>query len=245
MVRAVRWCAVIVACAGASLAAGAGPARAAESDDVAALKQEVAALRAEVEALKAALAALQGTAGAGAPGTAPGAAAPEAAPPVASAGAPPLQAPPAAAPPARSSNVMNPAISAVFQAIGQSFVDGREDSNGFDLSEAEVAFESTVDPYAKMNLYLTFPVDASPEVEEGYAQTLALPASLQLKGGRFKESFGKWNTLHTHAFPTVEAPDALVNYLGEESLTNDGLALSWLILNPAGLYLESVTEAGT
>jgi hypothetical protein len=234
MLRMVRWCAAIVVWAGISLVASPQAARAAEADDIASLKQEVQALRAEIEALKAALASVQ-------QGGVPAAAgAPE------SAATPPLPAAaPGPQPQARSANVMNPAISAVFQAIGQSFLDGREDENGFDLSEAEVAFESVVDPYAKMNLYFSFPADESPEVEEGYAQTLALPASLQLKGGRFKESFGKWNTLHTHAFPTVERPDVLVNFLGEESLTNDGLSLSWLIPNPAGLYLESVSEAGT
>ena len=224
--------------------AGDASAGAGSPGDVAALRQEVAALRAEIESLKAALAAMQqqfaGAAAspqAGAPAPTPQA--PEAIP---STGGPVLT---QGTSPARSQNVMNPAISAVFQAIGQSFVDGREDANGFDLSEAEVAFESVVDPYAKMNLYLSFPADDTPEVEEGYAQTLALPASLQLKGGRFKEAFGKWNTLHTHAFPTVERPEVLVNYFGEESLTNDGLSLSWLIPNKAGLYLESVSEAGT
>ena len=230
-----------------------GAVNAEESGEVAALRQEVQALRAEIEALKATLLALQqqqgaaaGTAAAGTPaGAATGTAAtaPETPPLAPSAGRPP--GPVAATSPTRSPSVMNPAISAVFQAIGMSFLDGREDANGFDLSEAEVAFESVVDPYAKMNLYLTFPVDESPEVEEGYAQTLTLPASLQLKGGRFKEAFGKWNLLHTHAFPTVERPDALVNTFGEESLTNDGLSLSWLIPNKAGMYIESVTEAGT
>jgi hypothetical protein len=238
MIRTVRWCAAVAVCVVTMLFAVPGKALAAETDDVAALRQEVQALRAEVEALKAALAGMQQAAGTppAAPASAP---APEAATPAAPGPGLTPQ------PQARSANVMNPAISAVFQAIGQSFLDGRDDANGFDLSEAEVALESVVDPYAKMNLYLTFPADASPEVEEGYVQTLALPASLQLKGGRFKESFGKWNTLHTHAFPTVERPDALVNFFGEESLTNDGLSLSWLIPNPSGLYLESVSEAGT
>ncbi|HZN02634.1 MAG TPA: hypothetical protein VFD06_03500 [Candidatus Polarisedimenticolia bacterium] len=245
MRKSVRRCGTVLFLAVVIAFLPLGTARAEESAEVAALRQEVVALRAEIEALKAAMRELQqGAAGATSPAaeTAP----PAAGAPSAAAGAataPPPLAPSAA--PARSANVMNPAISAVFQAIGQSFLDGREDANGFDLSEAEVAFESTVDPYVKMNLYLTFPVDESPEVEEGYAQTLALPAGLQLKGGRFKESFGKWNLLHTHAFPTVERPDALVNFFGEESLTNDGLSLSWLIPNPAGLYLESVTEAGT
>ena len=246
MLKSVRSCATVVSVAVAIAMLPFGTARAEESAEVAALRQEVQALRAEIEALKASLLEMQrqGAAAAAAGQAAPVPGKETAAVPLApSAVAPPGPAP--ATTPTRSANVMNPAISAVFQAVGTSFLDGRDDANGFDLSEAEIAFESVVDPYAKMNLYLTFPVDESPEVEEGYAQTLALPASLQLKGGRFKESFGKWNLLHTHAFPTVERPDALVNFFGEESLTNDGLSLSWLIPNRAGLYLESVTEAGT
>jgi hypothetical protein len=147
--------------------------------------------------------------------------------------------------PSRSAALMNPAISAVFQLIGAGDTSSRQAEDGFDLSEAEVAFESTIDPYAKMNLFLTFPASESPEVEEGAVTTLALPAALQLKGGRFKSAFGRWNTLHTHAFPTVERPLALENYFGAESLTNDGLSLSWLVPNPWGLYLDSTTEAGT
>jgi hypothetical protein len=213
---------------------------AAESDDVAALRREVESLKAEVAALKEALAALQ--AQAAAPAAPPPAAVPESPPPTPTgAAAFPY---PAANAPARSQNLMNPAISAVFQLVGTTFTD-RQDANGFDLSEAEVAFESVIDPYARMNLYLTFPADESPGVEEGYVSTLSLPASLQLKGGRFKEALGKWNTLHTHAWPTVDQPEVLTNLVGAGSLTNDGLSLSWLVPNPKGLYLESITEVGT
>ncbi|HUD71485.1 MAG TPA: hypothetical protein VMQ62_05945 [Dongiaceae bacterium] len=210
------------------------------------LRQEVTALKAEIEALRARLDALQAPAAASATPPAPGGApAGTAAPPEAPAVPPPAPPPAQAAVPSRSAGLMNPAISAVFQLIGASDASTREDQDGFDLSEAEVAFESTVDPYAKMNLFLTFPASESPEVEEGTVTTLALPAGLQLKGGRFKSSFGRWNTLHTHAFPTVERPLALENYFGEESLTNDGLSLSWLVPNPWGLYLDSTTEVGT
>lgn len=209
-----------------------GPPERREVDD---LKAEVRALRDQVSALQQQLDALmRGEA-----------AAVSSAPSPAAAPAPATAPPPAPAGPARAPSLMNPAISAVFQLIGNTAIGGRDDANGFDLSEAEIAFESAVDPYAKMNLYLSFPADESPEVEEGYVATLALPASLQLKGGRFKSAFGKWNGLHTHAFPTVERPDALVNFLGEESLANDGLSLSWLIPNPAGVYFDSTTEVGT
>jgi len=220
----------------------AGPPERREVDE---LKAEVRALRDQVSALQRQLDALMKGEAAAAPAVPPAVATtPLAAPPAA-----PMPAaaptPPPATGPARAPSLMNPAISAVFQLIGNTAIGGREDADGFDLSEAEIAFESTVDPYAKMNLYLSFPADESPEIEEGYATTFALPASLQLKGGRFKSAFGKWNGLHTHAFPTIERPDALVNFFGEESLANDGLSLSWLIPNPAGVYVDSTTEVGT
>jgi hypothetical protein len=229
--------------------------------EVEALRREVEALKAQLEALRSRLDAL--TAGPATtapvpapPGAAPSGAAPAppAAPPEATSPAAPVPAGaaaplaptvPQAAAPARSQALMNPAISAVFQAIGNASTDGRTDADGFDLSEAEVAFESVVDPYAKVNMYLSFPAQDTPEVEEGTVTTLTLPAGLQLKGGRFKSDVGRWNTLHTHAFPTVERPAVLEEFFGEESLTNDGLSLSWLIPNPWGLFLESVTEAGT
>jgi len=240
-------------CAGSSVsvldaaeATGAASPAADPPGEVDLLRQEVAALKAELEALRARLDTLQAPATASTTPPPPGGA-PDgiAAPPEAPAVPPPAPPPAQAAAPSRSAGLMNPAISAVFQLIGASDASSREDQDGFDLSEAEVAFESTVDPYAKMNLFLSFPASESPEVEEGTVTTLALPAGLQLKGGRFKSSFGRWNTLHTHAFPTVERPLALENYFGGESLTNDGLSLSWLVPNPWGLYLDSTTEVGT
>ena len=197
--------------------------------EVEALRREIEALKAQIEALRArleALAAATPAAPAGPASTAP--------PPV-----------PTTAAPTRSPGLMNPAISAVFQLIGNTSTSERTGANGFDLSEAEVAFESVVDPYTKVNLFLSFPAGETPEVEEGTVTTMTLPAALQLKGGRFKSDFGRWNTLHTHAFPTVERPAVLDAFFGPESLTNDGLSLSWLIPNPWGLFLESVSEAGT
>ena len=197
----------------------------ASAEEVQALRDEVRALEAQVRSLRDQLAALAAQ---------PLATAPAAPPPG-----------PAPAAPTRSQNLMNPAISAVFQAIGNTSLRREDEANGFDLSEAEIAFQSVVDPYAKVDLFVSFPSGDTPEVEEASVSTLSLPASLQLKGGRFKNAFGKWNTLHTHAFFTVDRPDALVNFFGEESFTTDGLSLSVLIPNPWDLYLESTTEAGT
>ncbi len=205
----------------------AGTPAVAAGDDVQALRREIEGLKGQIRLLRDQVAALS-AAGQPPPATAP------------------AQAPPPVAPPARSQSIMNPAISAVFQAIGATSVSHENDtSNGFDLSEAELAFQSVVDPYARFDMFLTFPSGASPEVEEGFVTTTSLPKSLQLKGGRFKNAFGKWNTLHDHAFFTVDRPDALVNFFGDDSLTDDGLSLSFLVPNPWSLYVESVTEIGT
>jgi hypothetical protein len=204
-------------------------------EDVSALRREIQTLRDQVRELKDQVQALmaQGR---------PVAQAPQPVVPAGPAGPGPR---PAAVPPARTQNLMNPAISGVFQMIGNTSLKRRSEANGFDLSEAEFAFQSVVDPYAKVDIFLAFPADESPEVEEGFVTTLALPGSMQLKGGRFKSAFGKWNGLHTHAFFTVDRPDALSDFFGEESLTTDGLSLSVLIPNPWGLYFDSITEIGT
>jgi hypothetical protein len=202
--------------------------------EIEALRREVEELRQQVQSLREQLQALTGTA-AGTP----------AVPPAVVAGPREIAPVPSTAAPTRSQNLLNPAISAVFQAIGNTSLDREDEANGFDLSEAELAFQSVVDPYAKVDLFLSFPAGESPEVEEGFVTTLSLPKSLQLKGGRFKSAFGKWNTLHTHAFFSVDRPDALTNFLGEESLASDGLSLSVLVPNPWDLYIDSFTEVGT
>ncbi len=238
------WTAALLAIAAVSPAAaqekaptGTEAGSATARQDAAPSRQEVEDLKREVERLREQIRLLQDQIAALAkagPATAPNAIAPTPAAPT-----------PGAAPPPRSQSLLNPAISAVLQTIGNTSLRRTSAANGFDLSEAEIAFQSVVDPYAKVDLFLTFPAGATPEVEEGYATTLSLPGSLQLKGGRFKSALGKWNTLHDHAFFTVDRPDSLVNFLGDESLTNDGLSLSVLVPNPWDLYIDSITEAGT
>ena len=208
--------------------------------------EDVAALRREVEDLKRQIQALRDQLRAGLlpeQGPAPAAVAP--APPVPE--APPSPAVPGAGgnAPARAQSLLNPAMSAVLLATGTTSLKRESDSNGFDMSEAEIALQSAVDPYTRVDLFLSFPSGGSPEVEEGFITTLALPGPLQLKGGRFKNAFGKWNGLHTHAFLSADRPNALVNFFGEESLATDGLSLSVLIPNPWDQYIDLFTEVGS
>ena len=66
-------------------------------------------------------------------------------------------------------------------------------------------------------------------MEEGYLTTLSLPAGLQLKAGRFRSAIGRLNTVHPHALPFIDMPNAYVNYFGDDGLKDEGLSLSWLL----------------
>ena len=151
----------------------------------------------------------------------------------------PPQAPP------RTPGLLNPAISALFLLTGSASFDRQSEDDGFSLSEAEFAFQAAVDPFTRMDIYLAVPAGESPEIEEGTITTTALPGPLQVKGGRFKNAFGKWNLYHGHQFFTIDRPWVLERFFGEESLSTDGLSLSILIPNRWDLYIDSLTEVGT
>lgn len=224
----------------------AADAAAAGSSDLDALRGEVEELKRQVRLLQEQLAAVLAQTPQ-APATPPPVAV---APPVVPAPAPGASSAPAPPTPGgtagtRIPSLLNPALSAVFQMIGNTSLVRESEANGFDLSEAEIALQSDVDPFTRVDLFVSLPADESPEIEEGFITTVSLPGPLQLRGGRFKSAFGKWNLLHNHAFFTVERPDVLGNVFGDESLTSDGLSLSVLIPNPWDLYIDAITEIGT
>ncbi len=140
----------------------------------------------------------------------------------------------------------NPDISVIgdFRGLYRSY--GKHNFDAV-LNEAEFSFQSVIDPYARADFFYSVSEDPatgkfSGEVEEGYLTTLALPAHLQLKAGRFKQSLGRLNLVHPHALPFIDMPDVYVNFFGEEGLKGDGVSLSWLIPNP-GFYQELTFEA--
>jgi hypothetical protein len=154
------------------------------------------------------------------------------------------QAPPS--PPARVAASANPDISVIgdFRGLYRSYGKDRVDAG---LSEAEFSFQSVVDPYVRADFYYSVAQDLqtgefSSEIEEGYLTTLALPAHLQLKAGRFKQAVGRINPVHPHALSFINMPDAYVSFFGEEGLKGDGLSLSWLLPNRA-FYQELTFQA--
>jgi hypothetical protein len=225
--------------------AAAGPA-AAQSTDTGALerlRQEIDDLRAQIRELQEQMKALTQPPGAAPPGAPSGAEArPDAAP--GRPGAAPQPSGSTAGFTRAGSSIFNPAISAVFQFIGSDSFSHDSDEDGFTLSEAEIALQSVVDPYARVDLFLAFTAEGEAEVEEGTITTMGLPGGMQLKGGRFKSTLGKWNRWHPHQFHTVDSPDVLNALFGEESLTSDGVSLGWLIPGTRSVFLESTTEIG-
>jgi hypothetical protein len=141
--------------------------------------------------------------------------------------------PPPATQQTRSSLSFNPDIGVIGDFRGSYISKGQKNFDLY-LNETEVSLQATVDPYARADFFLSFARDPGTgkygvEVEEGYLTTLSLPARLQLKAGRFRSAIGRVNTVHPHALPFIDMPNAYVNYFGEEGLKDEGLSLSWLL----------------
>ncbi len=135
----------------------------------------------------------------------------------------------------RLSPSANPDISVIgdFRGSYQSNYRRHFDAN---LHESEISLQSVVDPYARADFFISLSRDTETgafgaEVEEGYLTTLSLPAHLQLKAGKFKQALGRINTMHPHALPFVDMPNAYVRFFGEEGMNDEGVQLSWLLPN--------------
>ena len=95
------------------------------------------------------------------------------------------------------------------------------------LQEVELAFQATVDPYIRGDVFLTFTPEGV-EVEEAYLKTLSLPWSLQVKAGQIYSPFGRTSQLHRHQWTFVDQPVSMQRLVGAEGLSGPGGDLSWL-----------------
>lgn len=139
------------------------------------------------------------------------------------------------------SKVFNPDIAVIGNFLGAA---GRNEVNpapAFELNEAEATFQAIVDPYARADFFLSFSPEGV-EIEEGFLTLSSLPGGLLAKVGKFKQQVGKVNTLHPHTLSWVDKPLAALNLLGgDEGLSDSGISVSKLILNP-WLFLEATGE---
>lgn len=105
----------------------------------------------------------------------------------------------------------------------------------FGLAETELAIASNIDPYFRGVAIASLAPEGGASVEEAYFQTLALPAGLIVKGGRFFSGLGYLNEKHQHAWDFQDAPLPYKAFLGSK-LKQDGLQLKWIA--PTDLLVE-------
>lgn len=115
---------------------------------------------------------------------------------------------------------------------------GGHDPNqrGFTVQGLELNLQGAVDPYLRANANIAFHLDAeggtSLELEEGWLETSALPANLQLRAGQILTDFGRINTQHPHRWGFVDLPLVNARLLGPDGLRNPGARASWLLPTP-------------
>ncbi|MGK5085311.1 hypothetical protein WDW37_18650 [Bdellovibrionota bacterium FG-1] len=107
--------------------------------------------------------------------------------------------------------------------------------NGFTFQEAEMQFFADVDPYFRANALFALAPDPaggfSLDPEEVFLETIAL-SGFTVRAGKFKAALGKHNTLHTHAYPFIDAPLISQDLVGGEGLNEAGVSVSALLPTP-------------
>jgi hypothetical protein len=134
--------------------------------------------------------------------------------------------------PRTGDNSFNPAISLVLQGGYASYSEDPEDfhlegmplggeaglqDEGLALWETELTVSANVDNlfYGKATIGMhTHDGETETDVEEAFVDTLALPAGLGLRFGRFYSAVGYLNEIHTHAWDFADAPLAYQAFLG-------------------------------
>ena len=114
-------------------------------------------------------------------------------------------------------------------------------TRGFSLSETELGFAASIDPWLRGAVSISLAPDNSVSVEEAYVQTTSLGNGLSLKAGRFFSNVGYLNPQHAHTWDFVDNPLAYQAMLGTQ-YGDDGLQATWLA--PIDQYLELGLEVG-
>ncbi len=104
-------------------------------------------------------------------------------------------------------------------------------NSGLNLNYAELSLHSDVDQAFTLDGVFHFNTEGV-EIEEAYFTTTSLPWSFQLKGGKFKSSFGRLNKQHQHVWDFADAPLVYNAFLTPEGLNHIGLQLQWLAPTP-------------
>jgi hypothetical protein len=234
------WLACCCACVGSSMAWAQEQPPPTDQARITIAKSEFDAINARLQAVERELQELREKVAAAqaappvetapAPVEEPSAAAPEVTPPV-----PP--APSAAA----GRALALPDISLIVQAKGNVSTDRRDDARDrVRLSEAELGIQGYVYPNVKADAFITMSPaeDETAQAEEAYLTYLGLRQGLNLYVGKKHVAFGRANLVHNHSWLYVNQPKVLQNLVAEESLTGEGLAVSYLLPTKSDLFAQ-------
>ena len=137
-----------------------------------------------------------------------------------------------------------PDISLIINSGGY-FTDNSDDENRgkFKINEAELGIQSYLYPSIRADFIAAFEqeyeddsIASETAIEEAYLTFTELPFSLQGTLGRRLIPIGRTNPVHPHHWAYTASPLVLTSLFGEESLSDDGLELSYLI--PVDLYIK-------
>ncbi len=177
-----------------------------------------------------------------------------------------LEQPPALAAPApayRAStfgpgdSTFNPAIGVIFQGQAWAYDNDPEAyavpgfplggetglaPEGLSLGETEISMSANVDD--KFTAWLTSAIhldegEAHFEIEEAWLETLALPAGMSARFGRFFSGVGYQNSRHAHSWDFADQPLPYQALLGNQYI-DDGVQVRWIA--PTELYVELGAE---
>lgn len=205
------------------------------------LRAEVAALREQVRILQQRLDAMQDAVPVTTPVTPVDTALP--APPTEAADgpAPPGEAVAEVAPTAGGRSLLLPDISFIGTMGGHLSNDQRdEDRSRFLLDAGEIAIQSYVYPGIKADAYIVGErhEDFGLGIEEAYLTAERLAPGLSGQFGKRKAAFGRVNQLHPHSWLYATQPYVLKNLVSAESLTGQGVSLSYLLPTRGRLFAQ-------
>lgn len=150
-----------------------------------------------------------------------------------------------------SNNSFNPEIGVILQGKYQAFSEGNGDiagfaigeeaergEEGFGIDETELNFSANIDNLFRGSATIALAEHGGStevEVEEVYAETLALPYGLSAKAGRFFSELGYLNSHHTHSDDFADRPLPNRAFL-DENYGDDGVQISAIL--PTNIYSE-------
>ncbi len=151
----------------------------------------------------------------------------------------PPQTPPAPVAGTGGLSSLNPQISVIGDFLGAANENVPDfEGESLDLREVEIGFQAQLDPFARADFFVTIPSLEDVEMEEGYLTLLTLPSDFLVRLGKVRVPFGRANVDHRPESFTVERPDVLVGYFGEEGLAEAGVTVSRLLPNPWDRFME-------